>query len=254
MSDLLMFDTDIARPTRASQSAVTDAPPNGPPRDNFEVRVPLPDKTLFYLTATSPHTDTFEVHGPVRQFRTFRDKVEQIVAVSPAATKKLEDLEEDKPDVFIGGFRTFVVELGNDDYTKLEVIREINPKVYEHLPAPVYLVTSHGPMIHDLGGTVQTLQSGRRLGYAATSHLVSSFTDFDVAKQHATQAMDIMLQKEINKGGGIGMIRTDVDDNKSPSMGNWMSVAMGGGKVWEVKVTVVKEVNKGKTNTFNTDI
>ncbi|KAH6642076.1 hypothetical protein C7974DRAFT_420416 [Boeremia exigua] len=206
------------------------------PVDDFRPLVLSPTSVL-YLAVITPHTDSYEIHGPVTNFSSLLPKITELASDSPSALDKLEALEYSaadvwgtsqlNPDFATQGFTTFVIEGQRDTYTVLEVLREANARVREVLPAPVYTVTRHGPLIHTFSGIGAKMKLGVAKGVAATSTLVGSFVDRKDAKAAAGAAMDFMT-------GGEGSVRKIEDWGNDD--GGGVLLAMGVAKRWEVKV------------------
>lgn len=193
--------------------------------------------SLLYLAVTTPHTDSYEIHGPVASFDQLLTKIEEIASDSPSALDKLETLQYTAPDVWgeqeknpnfeRDGFTTFVVDGQRGTYTVLEILHEQNPKVREVLPAPIYTVTRHGPLIHTFSGVGLKTKLDIAKGVAATSTLVGSFVERKDAVAAAKITMDrlvageamVSMTEDWGKGGGGGVL-----------------LAMGSGKRWEVRV------------------
>ena len=81
------------------------------------------------------------------------------------------------------GFTRFVVEGQRGTYILLEVLREENQAVCEGLPAPVFVVTAHGPLSH-------VPNSLGHSGMAKTSRLIGAFVHREEAKEAAERAME----------------------------------------------------------------
>lgn len=205
------------------------------PADDFR---PLPpsDMSVLYLAVITPHTDKYEVHGPASCFSRLLPKISEICSDSPCALDKLEALQYSAPDVWgerepkpafsKTGFTTFVVEGQRGTYTVLEILREQNVKVRQVLPAPVYTITRHGPLVHTFSGVGMKTKLDVAKGVVATSTLVGSFVERKDAMMAAKIAMDRLVGEEKvsriedwGKGGGGGVL-----------------LAMGIGKRWEVRV------------------
>ncbi|KAF3042941.1 hypothetical protein E8E12_007927 [Didymella heteroderae] len=141
--------------------------------------------SIFYLAIITPHTDKHEIHGPAPCFSQLLPKISEVCSDSPSALDKLESLQYSAPDVWgeqtanprfkKEGFTTFVVEGQRGTYTVLEILREENAKVREVLPAPVYTVTRHGPLVHTYSGVGGKTKLESAKGVAATSMLVGSY-------------------------------------------------------------------------------
>lgn len=107
------------------------------------------------------------------------------------------------------GFTRFVVEGQRGTYILLEVLREENQAVCEGLPAPIFVVTAHGPLSH-------VPNSLGHSGMAKTSRLIGAFVHREEAKEAAERAMEGLVQEEKGvkrtehwgdsgrKGGGEG--------------------------------------------------
>ncbi|KAF2632910.1 hypothetical protein BU25DRAFT_470947 [Macroventuria anomochaeta] len=206
------------------------------PADDFRL-LSLSPSSVLYLAVITPHKDKYEIHGPVSSFDQMLPKIEEIASDSPSALDKLEALQYSAPDVWgeqekntdfeKEGFTTFVVDGQRGTYTVLEILREQNPKVRETLPAPVYTVTRHGPLIHTFSGVGVKTKVDVAKGVAATSTLVGSFVERKDAKTAAKVTMDMLV-------GGEGMVSRTEDWGKGE--GGGVLLAMGRGKRWEVRV------------------
>ncbi|KAF2676020.1 hypothetical protein K458DRAFT_469767 [Lentithecium fluviatile CBS 122367] len=230
MSDsLLFFEPDGFTPSPTS--ALTSAPnardipaPFTKPASDFSAPALVPG-TIFYLTITTPHTDSWTYHGPVSTFAALLPLVEDAVSAHPAAKRKWKKIvrqaeERDKKDVWDHdawdnfvlrekgspfkerGFTTFVFahqKAGFEvegEYTVLSVQREINPAAYEVLPAPVFTLTSHGPMHHDMGSSLEAVHSGLPKGRTATSTICGSYASSVEAQMAARGAMEDLVRGE----------------------------------------------------------
>lgn len=201
------------------------------PTDAFTTP-PLSPHTLFYLAIIAPHTDTHDIYGPVTTFSHLLSRIEDIVSNSPRAIDKLEAIrniedvwgdKEENVEFSERGFGTFVVEGQRGVYTVLKILREENKAVREELPAPVYVVTAHGPLANDTG-------------YVATTRLVGSFVGQKEAKKAAVEAMDAMvLGKKVSK-------RSEYWGKESK--GGGMLMAMGAARRWEVRIAYEDQVHK----------
>ena len=121
------------------------------------------------------------------------------------------------------GFGTFVVEGQRGIYTVLKILREENRAVREELPAPVYVVTAHGPLVNDVG-------------YVATTRLVGAFVGQQDAKRAALGAMEGLVEgKKVSK-------RSEYWGKESK--GGGMLMAMGAARRWEVRIAYEDQVHK----------
>jgi hypothetical protein len=229
MADDIFFEPDPYCSSPHTQSS--GASPTGKPKDDFTTP-PLAPYTLFYLSITSPHTDTHLFHGPYTSFAHLLPYIDSVVSNSPSAIDKLEALrsirdvwgaEEPNHEFASRGFGTFVVEGQRGVYTVLRVVREVNRSVYEELPSPVYVVTSHGPLTH------------ASEGYAGTTQLVGAFVGRKEARHKADQTM-----RELVRG------KEGVKRNEDWERGNGggMLVAMTTKERWEVRIAYEDQVLK----------
>ncbi|KAF2873765.1 eukaryotic rRNA processing protein EBP2-domain-containing protein [Massariosphaeria phaeospora] len=217
----------------APQSSSTPNPPSrsaplesAKPTDDFTV--PSTSKsTIFYLLVITPHTDSFAIHGPTTTFAALMPKVLDVVSNSPAAIEKLDNLKADNEDFDASGFSTFVVDGQRNTHTILRIVREANAPVRRILPAPVYTVTAHGPLLHNLGSSLRTVSSGKPLGMATTSGLIGSFVDAATADKAATRAMDQMIKDE----KGVHKTMTRESGKRRVIM-----LAMNARAAWEARV------------------
>lgn len=225
-----MFFYDLSPPAGSAQPYTYIKP-----LDDFHP-LPLDQKSVLYLAVTTPHTDKYEIYGPVPNFSHLLPLISDLASDSPSALDKLEALQYTldefgeqcpNPAFTQHGFTTFVIEGQRGTYTVLEVLRERNEKVAEVLPAPVYTVTRHGPLVHTFSGVGMKTKLGVAKGIAATSTLVGSFVERKDAVAMARRAMDVLV-------GCKGMVTRTEDWGKGG--GGGVLLAMGVGKRWEVKV------------------
>ncbi|KAF3039616.1 hypothetical protein E8E11_003598 [Didymella keratinophila] len=208
------------------------------PADNFRPLIPAATSVL-YLAITTPHTDKYEIHCPASCFSYLLPKITDLCSDSPSALDKLESLQYSAPDVWGDqafnpafekeGFTTFVIEGQRGTYTVLEILREKNEKVREVLPAPVYTVTRHGPLVHTYSGVGGKAKLQKAEGVAATSTLVGSFVKRKDAQLAARMTMDLLVGEE-----KVSRIEDWGKAGKDGSGG--VLIAMGLAKRWEVKV------------------
>ncbi|KAJ4984871.1 hypothetical protein SVAN01_09655 [Stagonosporopsis vannaccii] len=211
------------------------------PLDDFRP-VPLDRASVLYLAVTMPHTDKYEIHGPVPTFSHLLPLISDLASDSPSALDKLEAVQFKPTDCWgerrldpsfaQNGFTTFVIEGQRETYTVLEVLRERNEKVAEVLPAPVYTVTRHGPLVHTFLGVGTKTKLDVAKGVAATSTLVGSFVERKDAMAVARVVMDTLIGHE-------GMVNRTEDWGKGD--GGGVLLAMGVGKRWEVRVQYDEE-------------
>lgn len=128
---------------------VFDAPAPKVDFPDDDLNAPLVSiETIFYLTISTPHTDTWEWQGPFASF----DKIISLLRMHfPMASAKLDQLSKTKKTSG-NGFTTLVVPDDNDTsrFRVFKVITEPNPAVRSLLPAPVFTVTRAGPLTHDI--------------------------------------------------------------------------------------------------------
>ncbi|KAF2260365.1 hypothetical protein CC78DRAFT_584928 [Lojkania enalia] len=123
---------------------------------------PIRPKTIFYLTITTPHTNSFTIHSPKSTFAALIPTIKSAIIQSPAAVNELDTLKLNvrKPSQSADSI--------------------LNAPVYGFvaIQSPVYVVTAHGPLYHDKASEyVKIVQSGRPKGMAERSGLVGSFVD-----------------------------------------------------------------------------
>ncbi|KAH7384322.1 hypothetical protein DE146DRAFT_770089 [Phaeosphaeria sp. MPI-PUGE-AT-0046c] len=212
-----------------------------PPTNDFST-TPLGPHTIFYLAITTPHTDTYVLHGPVTSFSHLLPTIKSTVSDSPSAIDKLDALSS-TTDVWGAptpnkafserGFTTFVVNGQRGTFTLLEVLREENKPVFDTLLAPVYTVSAHGPLAH-------TPDYLGRVGVAETSKLVGSFVRRDEAKEAAGKAMEELVK------GEVGVKRSEHwgRERSGLGVGGGVLMAMNGEGRWEVRVAYEEEVMK----------
>lgn len=208
------------------------------PTDNFRPLIPSATQVL-YLAVITPHTDKYEIHGPAPCFSHLLPKISSLCSDSPSALDKLESLQYSAPDVWgetapnpafeKEGFTTFVIDGQRGTYTVLEILREANTRVRDVLPAPVYTVTRHGPLVHKYSGVGGKAKLQKAEGVAATSTLVGSFVKKKDAQRAARMTMDLLVGEE-----KVSSIEDWGKDGKDGSGG--VLIAMGFGKRWEVRV------------------
>ncbi|KAJ4323298.1 hypothetical protein N0V94_001914, partial [Neodidymelliopsis sp. IMI 364377] len=128
-NDAIFFhDTTPTTPSLSPQ-------PCTKPPDDF-APLTLTPSSILYLAITTPHTDTFTLHGPSPSFSALLPLVHETTSNSPSAIDKLATLTHSAPDVWgtsvpnpvfeVSGFKTFVVEGQRDTYTVLSVFVEQN--------------------------------------------------------------------------------------------------------------------------------
>ncbi|KAF2997119.1 hypothetical protein E8E13_004392 [Curvularia kusanoi] len=215
------------------------------PRDDYHP-VPHSTSSIFYLAVTTPHTDTYMLHGPVRSFSALLPTITALASDSPSALDKLENLSYSAPDVWgnrttrasflTHGFRTLIVDGERGTYTVLQVLTEENAGVKDVLPAPVYTVTRHGPLVYAYDGLGAKARLGAARGVAASSELVGCFAERKEAVSAARKAMDGMVEGErkVNRIENLGKHGED----------GGMLLALGNGVRWEVRVKYDSEVLK----------
>lgn len=206
------------------------------PTDDLRALTLAPSSVL-YLAVIIPHMDKYEIHGPVTSFSHLLPTINDLASNSPSALDKLDDLQHTPPDAWgerhpnptfaRHGFTTFIIEGQRGTYTVLEVLREQNARVRDVLPAPVYVITRHGPLVHTFSGVGIKAKLDVAKGIAATSTLVGSFVERKLAKRAAREAMNVLV-------GGEGMVSRIEDWGKDD--GGGVLLAMGVGKRWEVRV------------------
>jgi hypothetical protein len=249
MSDTVWFSEDPLPPPSTGK-----LPAHGYKKPKDQLNVPsVAPNTVFYLAVIKPHTDTHEIHGPIRKFEFLLPKIEAIVSNSPNAIDKLDELKqtedvwgerEKNEEFFVSGFERFVVEGQRGVFTLMKIIREVDKEIYEALPAPVYTVIASGPLKHapvpskSKGKSAMTedFEPGKPKGYALTTQLHGSYVDRGAAQEAAKDVMtDLVLnEKEVKitekwdkgtKGGGLLM-------------------AMSLSAIWEVRVVYEDEALK----------
>lgn len=228
-NDDLFFDDPSPPPARGQPYKYIK------PTDNFRPLVPNATSVL-YLAIIRPHTDEYEIHGPASCFSHLLPKISDLCSDSPSALDKLESLQYTVPDVWGDqtlnpafqkqGFTTFVIEGQRDTYTVLEILREENEKVREVLPAPVYTVTRHGPLVHTYSGVGDKAKLQKAEGVAATSTLVGGYVERKDAQLAARMAMDAL----------IGQEKVSRIEDWGKGEGGGVLLAMGLGMRWEVRV------------------
>lgn len=240
--------------------------------------------TIFYLTITTPHRDSWTHRGPFATFATLIPLIEKAISPSPSAVLKWQNLvkeneeeeqeedwdfdvwgnlvlQEKGPTFKERGFTTFVFEHEKDgyeimgEYTVLTVIREINGNVLSLLPAPVFTLTSHGPLHHDLGTSLHTIRSGQPKGLAATSKIIGSYTTAAGAKTAAHRVMDHMLKDEEDvrrseKWEGLGTGQGKYMGKKR-GVGRGLLMGMNSRRMWEVRVEYESDVLAGAVGRFD---
>jgi hypothetical protein len=240
----LYFEPNPRSPTRAKNNTTALRSLYTKPIDDFTAP-PLTEYTIFYLAVIAPHTDSYTLHGPVKDFPHLLPKIEQLVSNSPSAIDKLENLRniedvwgdvEENVDFQERGFQTFVIEGQRGIYTVLKILREENMDAFYELPSPVYTVTSHGPLVHAItsaGGT--SFNTGAK-GYAATSKLVGTRVDRKDAKKAAHKAM-----RELTEGH----LDVKITENwEAGGKGAGVLMAMSTLETWEVKAAYEDQVHK----------
>ncbi|CAE7020627.1 hypothetical protein CFE70_002893 [Pyrenophora teres f. teres 0-1] len=233
MSEQVLFNPEPFNP-----SVVVKPPTTGFQRPTDRLTVPPvnPD-TIWYLAVIKPHMDTHEIIGPVTAFKYLLPKIQDVVSNSPRAIDKLEELmeiedmwgEREKNLEFErSGFERFIVEGQRGVYTVLKIMREINKKVFEILPAPVYTVISLGPL--EQGKKSGKGQYTKPKGFAETTTLHGSWSDRESAVKMARVVMEDLLSEEPYTKS------TEVWEKGNGNKGGGMLMAMNGTYMWEVKV------------------
>lgn len=217
--------------------------PTNKPEDDFTTPI-TPLYTIHHLTITTPHTDTFTIHGPTRTFAPLLPTITTTISHSnsPRALKKLSTLSETS-EFQEKGFTTFVIDLERGGYTVLRIVRSLNIPVFDCLPAPVYVVTAHGPLLHDMGTGVRTVASGKPKGVAATSQLIGSWVDVGGARKAAKEAMDELVR------GELGVMR--LERGEEGEKRRWILMGMNAKAVWEVCVRYDDDVLRGAVGRFD---
>lgn len=220
--------------THLSATSLSESPTKPPDDPRL---LPLSPTTVLYLAVTTPHTDSYKLHGPVSKFAHLIPTITSIASDSPSALDKLEDMEYTAPDVWgerfkspvykTYGFRTMVVEGQRGTYAILQVLVEENARVRSVLPAPVYTVTQQGPVVHVFEGVGAKAKVVGAKGVAATSKLVSSFVQRTEAIDAARAAMEELVRDE------AAVSRVE-EWGKGRSGG--VLFAIGVAKRWEVRV------------------
>jgi hypothetical protein len=221
------------------------------PSDNFTVP-PVTPNTVFYLAIIKPHIDSHEIIGPAKEFKHLLPKIQDIVSNSPRAIDKLDELqhiediwgEREKNTVFEqDGFDCFICEGQRGVYTVLKIIREVDAQVYENLPAPVYTIVTCGPLKHaplpprhrTTAPKAVELKPAPK-GYAATTRVVGSFVERNLAQEAAREAMTDLVLNERN-------VNTTENWTKG-GKGAGVLIAMNPEFMWEVKVVYEDEVHR----------
>ncbi|KAF2004179.1 hypothetical protein P154DRAFT_572214 [Amniculicola lignicola CBS 123094] len=215
-----------------------NAPTTPPPADNFDVPANHPTNTVFYLTLTAPHTDNFAIRGPAADFRGLLPHILAASSNSPEAIRKLAILRGDEEFGFDDlGFSTFIIPLARGAYIALKVVRKVNEPVTRLLRygggSPIYLITSHGPLSHDISTGSRIVSSGRAKGRAANSRLVGSAVDFERAKRIARETL-------LDREGKDKMKWTE-----SGTKSSWLVFGMDEKALWEVRVEMVEHRTLG---------
>lgn len=198
--------------------------------------LPSSKNLVLYLAVITPHTDRYEIHGPAPSFAHLLPKIKDLCSDSPSALDKLEALQYTPADVWgervenakfaDEGFTKFVVEGQRGTYTVLEILREENADVRGVLPASVYTVTRHGPLVYTYTGLGMKTKIGVAKGVAATSTLVGSFVERKEAQAAARTTMDSLVGKE----------KVSRIEHWGADEGGGVLLAMGVGERWEVRV------------------
>ncbi|KAF2734138.1 hypothetical protein EJ04DRAFT_437813 [Polyplosphaeria fusca] len=213
-----------------------------PPMDDYDTPSTELPHTVYYLTVTTPHTDSFTIYGPKSSVLEHKGKIIELISNSPAAIKKYEKLRAVKGQKHLDelGFHTLVIPQERGTHTVLQLVRESNKPIHSALhstQSPIYLVTARGPLVYDLGGTNRTVVSGRLKGFAVTSRMVSSFNSLKAGKAAARKAMGVLLQQ-----GTVDAMKVLMTENEDrDGRGNWVLMAMDAMRVWEVAVVLVRD-------------
>ena len=275
---LAMAETDLHP---SSAHALDPASLFDKKHDNFSAP-PVAPGTIFYLVTAHLPDDKWELHGPAIEFTTLLPTVKKLVRGHPRAQGKLEyalngnvypasELEQTVCDgenekamaqkrkrMFLERGFTILYLHENDKKTEIRVIREVNAAAKHMLvKLPIYTVTRHGPLMHDIDPQTGKVRSGHPKGRAQTSEIVGSFSKYflfhlspihilyrlykipnkltripatpDAARDAASKAMDFLLASEKKS-----VIRTEVFDQKS--LGGGIIMAMDDKAMWEVRI------------------
>ncbi|KAH7139089.1 hypothetical protein B0J11DRAFT_35236 [Dendryphion nanum] len=234
MSDL---DFSSKSPPKPKSHAI-HVPGNQPtvdlPPDNYNVPATNPPATnppatIFYLTSKTPHIDSFSFYGPTSTFAALLPQIHSLTTSSPHAIRKLHLLRS-SPTLHFDtlGFTDLIIKRERGSYTHLHIIREVNPPVFYLLPGPVYTVSAHGPLRHDMGTALRTVMGGRPGGWAENSRVVGSFVDVEPAKERAREVLGEMLE------GELGVMVSEADEKGGK--GRWVFWGMDATRLWEVRI------------------
>ena len=132
------------------------------------------------------------------------DKIENLAGVDGEWENRVENVAFTN-----NGFHTMVLEGQRGVYTVLEVVTVENAEVKALLPAPVYTVTRHGPLVNTFPLVNSFLGEGGKpnvgaaKGRAAASALVGCSAEKNDALEAARSAMDRLVE------GVEGLARTE---------------------------------------------
>ncbi|KAF1837738.1 hypothetical protein BDW02DRAFT_565664 [Decorospora gaudefroyi] len=255
MFDRVYFPSD---PLPTPYSTISTFNGYSKPLDILNVPPVEPD-TIFYLSIIKPHTDSHEIHGPVKAFTHLLPKIEEIVSNSPPAIDKLDALKsiqnlwdgkrEKDEEFFRDGFERFVVEGQRGRFVVLEVRREVDAEVFAALPAPVYTIVAIGPLMNpecaprknyrassssssetaSKGGRGMAAQAPAKLvGYARLTTIHGCCIERVAAQQMAKRIMAELLHDQKN----VLRIETWGQGGK----GGGALMAMNASATWEVRV------------------
>ena len=214
-----------------------------PSRSTISIKhLPTTPAHIFYLAVTAPHTDKYKVHGPAPSFRTLIPRIIDIASNSPAGLSKLKSLctaddgwggRVDNLAFDTEGFHTLILDGQRDSYTVLQVLAVENAEVKAVLPAPVYTVTRHGPLVNTYTDEGGKSKLGTAQGMAATSAFVGAFAERKDALEAARKAMAAMAE------GVEGVARTETMGQGAEG---GVLLAARPGVSWQVKVLYKGEV------------
>jgi hypothetical protein len=227
---------ESAQQADGSSALPIQAVPYIKPNDDFRHH-PVTATTIFFLAITVPYTDTYTIFGPAPSFAGLRDKIMEIASDSPPGLTKLATISEifslyggreENPAYVTGGFRTMILDGQHGTYKVLQVLAVENAEVKSVvLPAPVFNVTRHGPIVNLLAGVGAKAKVIGEKGMAATSSFVGCYTKKEDAVEAAQKAMDQLVE------GKEGVMRHEKAGSGAEA---GVLMALAAGCRWQVKI------------------
>ncbi|KAF1968191.1 hypothetical protein BU23DRAFT_268119 [Bimuria novae-zelandiae CBS 107.79] len=200
------------------------------PPDDLSTPTVVPG-TVFYLTISTPHTDTFEWHGPFTSFTPIIALVSGLVSASPSASTTFAAALK---TVQKNGFTQLIIPDATRKAVEFMVLRvecELNAKVKGEVEEghSVFTVVRTGPMALDIDALTGKVRSGKATGRATTSSIVGSYTARKEARAAAEAAMTSLIENESPRP-------TPKMSFPANDAGGGLIMAMNTRAKWEVRV------------------